>query len=42
VTNELSKHKIKGAFIVRQKRIPTILGQGLSVGVDATSYIPAI
>ena len=42
VTNELSKHKIKGAFIVRQKRVPTILGQGLSVGVDATSYIPTV
>jgi hypothetical protein len=42
VTDELRNQKIKGAFIVRQKRIPTVLGQGLSVGVDATSYIPTI
>ena len=39
---ELRKYNIKGAFIVRQKRIPTIIGQGLSVGVDATSYIPML
>ena len=42
VLNELREHKIKGAFIVRQKRIPSILGQGLSIGVDATSYIPTL
>ena len=29
-------------FLVRQKRIPTILGQGLSVGIDRTSYIPML
>jgi hypothetical protein len=28
--------------LVRQKRIPTILGQGLSVGIDRTSYIPML
>lgn len=28
----LKKHKIKGFFFVRQKRIPTILGQGLIIG----------
>ncbi len=39
---ELKNLKVKGAFIVRQKRIPTILGQGLSIGVDTTSYIPTI
>jgi hypothetical protein len=39
---ELRKYNIKGAFIVRQKRIPTIIGQGLSVGVDLTSYIPML
>lgn len=42
VLNELKKHKVKGAFAVRQKRIPTIIGQGLSIGVDATSYIPTV
>lgn len=42
VINELKNHKIKGAFIVRQKRIPTIIGQGLSIGVDSTSYIPML
>lgn len=42
VKEELCKLKIKGAFIVRQKRIPTIIGQGLSIGVDATSYIPTL
>lgn len=42
VLNELREHKIKGAFIVRQKRIPSVLGQGLSVGIDAESYIPTL
>ena len=42
VKEELRKHKIKGAFIVRQKRIPTIIGQGLSIGIDSTSYIPML
>lgn len=42
VKNELQKLKVKGAFIVRQKRIPTIIGQGLSIGVDSTSYIPTL
>ena len=42
VINELKNLKVKGAFIVRQKRIPTIIGQGLSIGVDATSYIPTL
>ena len=42
VVSELKKLKVKGAFIVRQKRIPTIIGQGLTVGVDATSYIPTL
>lgn len=38
----LATYKVKGYFIVRQKRIPTILGQGLSIGIDRTSYIPMI
>lgn len=42
VLKELKKYKVKGAFIVRQKRIPTIIGQGLSVGIDASSYIPTL
>lgn len=27
------KHKIKGYFVVRQKRVPTILGQGVMIGL---------
>lgn len=33
---------VKGFFIVRQKRIPTILCQGLSIGTDNISFIPTI
>ena len=33
---------VKGFFIVRQKRIPTILCQGLSIGVDRASHVPII
>ena len=33
---------VKGFFIVRQKRIPTILCQGLAVGIDTVSYVPTI
>ena len=33
---------IKGFFIVRQKRIPTTLCQGLSIGVDRASHVPMI
>lgn len=40
--NELEKYKVKGFFFVRQKRIPTILGQGYTVGIDKTSYIPML
>lgn len=42
VLYELKQHNIKGYFIVRQKRIPTILAQGLAVGIDKSSYIPMI
>lgn len=42
VIEELKHLKIKGAFIVRQKRIPTIIGQGLSIGIDSTSHIPTL
>ena len=33
---------VKGFFIVRQKRIPTILCQGLSVGVDRAGHVPTL
>lgn len=33
---------VKGFFIVRQKRIPTILCQGLSVGIDRTGHVPIL
>ena len=33
---------VKGFFIVRQKRIPTILCQGLSVGIDRAGHIPML
>lgn len=36
------KYKVKGLFFVRQNRIPTILAQGFSIGVDKTSYIPML
>lgn len=32
----------KGFFFVRQKRIPTILAQGVSIGVDGVSSLPSI
>lgn len=33
---------VKGFFIVRQKRIPTILCQGLSVGIDRAGHVPTV
>lgn len=41
VLTEMKKYA-KGFFFVRQKRIPTILAQGISIGVDNVSYLPAI
>lgn len=38
---ELEKH-IKGFFFVRQKRIPTILAQGITIGVDDGSNLPML
>jgi len=38
----LPKYGVKGYFIVRQKRIPTSLCQGLSVGIDNYSYTPLL
>lgn len=40
IQSELEKHNVKGYFFVRQKRIPTTVCQGFSVGIDQTSYIP--
>lgn len=42
VCEELRDIGIKGYFIVRQKRIPTTLCQGLSIGVDTRSYVPML
>ena len=39
---ELKKRKVKGFFFVRQKRIPTILGQGLELGVNKNCYLPML
>ena len=39
---DLHSKKIKGFFFVRQPRIPTILCQGYSVGVDRVGYFPMI
>lgn len=38
---ELKKY-VKGYFFVRQKRIPTILAQGITIGVDKVSNTPTI
>lgn len=38
---EIKKYA-KGFFFVRQKRIPTILGQGVTIGVDPISNTPLI
>lgn len=38
----LENYGVKGYFIVRQKRIPTTLCEGFSVGVDNTSYVPML
>lgn len=41
VVFELKKHTV-GYFIVRQKRIPTILGQAYTIGLDRNSHLPAV
>ena len=35
-------YKIKGFFFVRQKRIPTILCQALTIGIDKESHTPVL
>lgn len=41
LTTELRKY-VKGFFFVRQTRIPTILAQGFSIGIDKVSRTPCI
>lgn len=38
---ELKKH-VKGYFFVRQTRIPTVLAQGVTIGIDKVSHTPTI
>jgi hypothetical protein len=38
---ELSKY-IKGYFLVRQKRIPTVLCQAMMIGLDRNCYLPLV
>ncbi len=38
---ELKKY-VKGFFFVRQTRIPTILAQGITLGLDQNSYTPTV
>lgn len=38
---ELKKY-VKGYFFVRQERIPTILCQGITIGIDKTSHTPTL
>lgn len=40
--NKLKEYNIKGYFYVRQKRIPTILCQGLCIGIDERSKTPIL
>lgn len=41
VVEELQKYT-KGFFIVRQKRIPTIYCQGITIGLDEESHLPLL
>ena len=41
-SEELKKLGVKGFFFVRQKRIPTILCQGYSIGIDKQSSTPIV
>lgn len=41
VINELKKY-VKGFFFVRQTRIPTILAQGITIGIDKYGRTPTI
>ena len=41
-TDELKRYGVKGYFFVRQKRIPTTICQGYSVGIDKSSSTPML
>lgn len=41
VINELKKY-VKGFYFVRQKRMPTILGQGITIGIDKEGRVPCL
>lgn len=41
VVQELKKY-VKGWFFVRQERIPTILCQGITIGIDKCARVPSI
>lgn len=41
VIQELKKY-VKGYFFVRQSRIPTILAQGITIGIDQNAFTPCI
>ena len=38
----LKEYNIKGYFYVRQKRVPTVLCQGLCIGIDERSKTPIL
>jgi hypothetical protein len=40
--DELRKFGVKGFFFVRQKRIPSILCQGVSIGIEEESALPTL
>lgn len=42
IQEELKDYNIKGYFYVRQKRVPTILCQGLCIGIDERSKTPIL
>lgn len=39
--DELKKH-CKGYFFVRQKRIPTVLGEGMTIGIEKNGHHPCL
>ena len=42
VINELKKLGVQGYFFVRQNRIPLILAQGITIGIDKVGRVPTI
>lgn len=39
---ELKKLKVKGFFLVRQRRIPTTIAQGLEIGINKNCWVPML